>query len=600
MQRLALFLALLLTTPALHAQTDKQEFRGAWIASVINLDWPSCRTCSPAQQQSNLIRMLDGLQDSGINAVLFQVRSEGDALYPSEIEPWSYWLTGEQGTAPSPVWDPLAFAVEESHKRGMELHAWLNPYRADRGSNYPKAATHVTNENPEWLLSIGTLKIFDPGLQVSRDRVAAVVADITRRYDVDGIHFDDYFYPYPPNQIGSEDAASFAADPRGFTDIGDWRRDNINRMVAQVQDSILAVDPEVVFGISPFGIWKNGTPSGITGLDAYGTIYADAVHWLTNETIDYVTPQTYWAFGGGQDYGKLVPWWESVRNDRHLYPGLGLYRAERNTFSGALFKPTEIPNQIRFARATEGVQGTVLFRAKNVTQFQTQGFRDTLQVDLYRQPALPPTMTWKSQEAPGMPTALTAAHTSGEGAVTLDWTAPADGDAEARFYAVYRIPTSEAGDLAAATADGRYLARVTGETTVVDYPTLSGDFVYAVTAVSANSIESGTPTETASVQNVVSSDGPAVGLALGLEPARPNPFRDRTDVVFTLRASDQVTLRVVDVLGREVARLLDRSARPAGRQLVEWAPGADLPAGTYLLVLETSTARATRSVVHVR
>ena len=600
MQRLVFALALILSVPPSQAQTDKQEFRGAWIASVVNLDWPSCRTCTPAQQQANLVRMLDGLQESGINAVLFQVRSEGDAMYPSEIEPWSYWLTGEQGTAPSPAWDPLAFAVEQSHARGMELHAWLNPYRADRGSSYPKAATHVTNANPEWLLSIGSLRIFDPGLQVSRDRIAAVVADITRRYDVDGIHFDDYFYPYPPNQISNEDAASFAADPRGFTYVADWRRDNINRMVAQVRDSVLAVDPDVVFGISPFGIWKNGTPSGIRGLDAYGVLYADAVHWLENETIDYVTPQTYWRFGGGQDYGKLVPWWKSVRNDRHLYPGLGLYRADRNTFTGALFKPTEIPNQIRFAREMEGVQGTVLFRAKNVTRFQSQGFRDTLQTDLYRQPALPPTMAWKSLDAPGSPTELAATHTSGEGEVTLEWTAPTSGDAEARFYAVYRIPASEASDLAAATADGRNLARVTGETTVTDYPTVSGDFAYAVTAVSANSIESGTPTETASVQNVVSSEGPAAGLAMQLAPARPNPFRGRTDIAFSLQAPERVTLRVVDVLGREVARLLDRSSRPAGRQLVEWAPGAGLPAGTYLLVLETGTERATRAVVHVR
>ena len=544
--------------------------------------------------------MLDRLQASGINAVLFQVRSEGDAMYPSEIEPWSYWLTGSQGTAPDPVWDPLEFAIEASHERGMELHAWLNPYRADRGSNYSKAATHVTNANPEWLLEIGPLKIFDPGLQASRDRVAAVVADIGRRYDVDGVHFDDYFYPYPPNQIKDQDDASFAADPRGFVNRGAWRRDNVNRMVAQVRDSLLAVRPEAVFGISPFGIWKSGTPPGINGLDAYFTIYADAVAWLDAETIDYITPQTYWAFGGGQDYGSLAPWWESVRNDRHLYTGLGLYRSDRSTFLGSLFAADEIPRQIRFNRQNPGIQGQVLFRAKNITQFASQGIRDTLSGDLYRQPALPPPMAWKSQDAPGAPIGLAAAHTSGEGEVSLEWTAPTAGDAEARFYAVYRIPASEAGDLEAATADGRHLARVTGETTVTDYPTVSGNFVYAVTAVSANSIESGTPTETASVQNVVSSDAPAAGLALQLEPARPNPFRGRTGVAFTLQAPDQVTLRVVDVLGREVARLLDRSARPAGRQLVEWAPGAGLPAGTYLLVLEAGTERATRSVVHVR
>jgi len=582
----------------------KEEFRGAWIASVINLDWPSCRTCSPEQQQASLITMLDGLQASGTNAVLFQVRSEGDAMYPSEIEPWSYWLTGAQGTAPNPVWDPLQFAIKESHMRGMELHAWINPYRADRGSSYTKAASHVTNAHPEWLLEftrtdLPSIFIFDPGLQVSRDRIASVVADIVRRYDVDGIHYDDYFYPYPPNQITNQDAASFAADPRGFTDRGAWRRDNVNLMVAQVRDSIQAIRPEVVHGISPFGIWKNGVPSGIVGLDAYNVIYGDAVAWLNAELIDYVTPQLYWKFGGGQDYGKLAPWWESVRNDRHFYPGLGLYRSDRSTFTGTLFAPEEVPNQIRLNRATDGIQGQVLFRAKNVTAFPSQGIRDTLRTDLYRQPALTPSMAWKSQDAPDTPTGLSATHTSGEGSIALAWSAPASGDADARFYAVYRIPQAEAGDLASAMADNRYLELVTGETNAVDASDESGDFTYVVTAVSANSIESA-PSNTATVQNVISTDDPADALALRLEPASPNPFRGQTRVRFSLPESGTVSLRVVDVLGREVARLLDDEPRAGGVQSLTWTPNATIRSGTYFLVLDTETKRQTRSVVYVR
>ncbi|HMB92728.1 MAG TPA: family 10 glycosylhydrolase, partial [Rhodothermales bacterium] len=288
-----LFAVILLNVvaPSASAQPEplaKYEFRGAWIATVINLDWPNSPTSSTQAQQAQLITMLDELKESGINAVLFQVRSEADAMYASEIEPWSYWLTGEQGVAPDPFYDPLAFAIEEAHKRGMELHAWFNPYRAVRGSGYPNAPSHVSVEHPEWILTLGGLQVLDPGLPDVRDHNARVIADVARRYDIDGVHFDDYFYPYPPNQITNEDDATFAAHNRGFTNRGAWRRDNVNLFVAQVYDSLQVIRPSASFGISPFGIWKNGVPSGITGLDAYNVIYGDAVAWLDAQIIDYV------------------------------------------------------------------------------------------------------------------------------------------------------------------------------------------------------------------------------------------------------------------------------------------------------------------------
>ena len=594
------------------AQSDlppKEEFRAAWVATVINLDWPGTRGASPAVQKAELITILDGLKAAGLNAVIFQVRAEADALYASDIEPWSYWLTGAQGTAPPDGFDPLAFAVEEAHKRGLELHAWLNPYRADRGSDYPKAASHVTNTNPEWILDFGDIQIFDPGLQASRDRVAAVVGDIARRYDIDGIHFDDYFYPYPPNAITNQDDATFAAHARGFTNIGDWRRDNVDLMVAQVQDSLLAIRPEAKFGISPFGIWKNGTPAGTSGLDAYNVIYSDPTAWLDDETIDYLTPQLYWssqrAFdtnGDGtpnvfnnQRFTILAPWWASVLNGRHYYPGMAAYR-----FGNAIgYGPSEIPDQIRIARSIPESQGAVLFRANEGVLGSIAGLEDSLATDLYRQPALTPSMAWKSQDAPGIPTGLVATHTSGEGQVSLAWTAPASGDTDARFYAVYRIPQAEAGDLASAMADSRYLALVTGETTALDQSNVSGDFSYVVTAVSTNSIESA-PSNTAQVQNVISTDDPVDVLALRLEPASPNPFRGQTRVAFSLPDAGTVTLRVVDVLGREVARLLDDAPRASGPQSLSWTPSASIRAGTYFLVLDTETERQTRSVVYVR
>ena len=615
-----LALALAALSPA-QAQSDlppKEEFRAAWIATVINLDWPETRGASPAVQKAELIEILDGLKAAGLNAVIFQVRAEADALYASEIEPWSYWLTGAQGTPPPDGFDPLAFAVEEAHKRGLELHAWLNPYRVDRGSGYPKAATHVSNTHPEWLLTFTVgpndtvIKIFDPGLPESRDRVAAIVGDIARRYDIDGIHFDDYFYPYPNNPftgISDQDAATFAAHSRGFTNLGDWRRDNVDLMVAQVQDSLLAVRPEAKFGISPFGIWKNGTPAGTSGLDAYNVIYSDPIAWLNDETIDYLTPQLYWssqrAFdttGDGtpnvfnnQRFTILAPWWASVLNGRHYYPGMAAYRFGNSIGYGA----SEIPDQIRIARSIPESQGAVLFRATDGLLGSLFSLEDTLATDLYRQPALTPSMAWKSQDAPGTPTGLAATHTSGEGHVSLAWTAPASGDADARFYAVYRIPQAEAGDLASAMADSRYLALVTGETTALDKSDESGDFSYVVTAVSSNSIESA-PSNTAPVQNVVSADAPVDALALQLAPASPNPFRHQTRVDFSLPEASTVSLRVVDMLGREVARLLDDAPRADGPQSVTWTPGADVRAGAYVLVLDTETERQTRSVVYIR
>ena len=575
----------------------KHEFRGVWIATVANLDWPKSRGTNGPRQRAELDQILDALQRAGINAVLFQVRSESDAVYLSDLEPTSYWLTGQQGT--DPTYDPLSYLIQQAHKRGMEAHAWFNPYRADRGSGYEKDPTHVTQTHPEWILDFGAIKILDPGLPEVRDHVTRVVTDVARRYDIDGVHFDDYFYPYPPNQISRQDVATFAAHNRGFGNIEGWRRDNVNLLVAQVNDSLQAVRPDASFGISPFGIWKNNVPSGIQGLDAYNVIYADATAWLDAETVDYLTPQLYWAFGGSQDYGRLAPWWESVRNGRHLYPGHGLYRSDGSTFSNTLFGSDEIPRQVRFNRAVDGIQGSVFFRAENISLYPSKGFADSLETDLYRRRALTPTMEWKSLDAPGTPTSLVAAHTAGGGAVELSWEAPTDGDAEARFYAVYRIPAAEAGDLDAAVEDGRHLVLVTSDVEATDRPDEEGDFVYLVTAASANSVESA-PSNTAAVQGVVASEPAAGPVALAVEPARPNPFRGRTEVSFHVDRPGVATLRVVDALGREVARLLDEAPVTAGPHTTTWEPGASVRSGTYFLVLDNGRERATRSVVYVR
>ena len=454
------------------AQTTylKREMRGAWIATVVNLDWPSSPGLTPSDQRLQLVNLLDGLAAAGINAVIFQVRTECDALYNSPYEPWSYWLTGVQGTPPSPYYDPLEFAISESHKRGMELHAWFNPYRAVRPSSYTRAATHVSVQHPEMMLTFNyvasngqpaTLKILNPGLSETRNHVARVVSDIMRRYDVDGIHADDYFYPYPDGTLAgitTEDTATFRLYPREFAPaaganypdtsyvnkLKSWRRDNVNLLIKQIYDSLQAVKPWIKFGMSPFGIWQPGNPTGITGLNAYNTIYCDALAWLNGQYIDYLTPQLYWPFGGSQDYGLLQPWWAQRMNGRHLYTGNATYRLTLNPLEAAPFaSASEIANQIRFNRQLQNAHGSIQFRAKSILQ-NYRNFLDTLKNDLFLVHSFIPSMAWKEQIPPNAPSNLQSVPIPNTPLSALAWTAPApasDGDT-ARRYAVYRFPSA--------------------------------------------------------------------------------------------------------------------------------------------------------------
>ncbi len=416
----------------------KREFRGIWVASVVNLDWPTSNNLSVEEQKESLKNLFDKIEATNINAIFFQIRSECDAMYNSQIEPWSYWLTGKQGRAPEPFYDPLEFAIKEAHKRGLELHAWFNPYRAVRQvGNYIQASNHVSVLHPDWIIRKDDLKILNPGLPQVREYVAKVISDVVRRYDIDGVHFDDYFYPYPPNNItNADDQATFNQYPRGFTNIEDWRRDNVNELIRMVQDSILAIKPYIKFGISPFGIWKSGVPQGIVGLDAYNEIYADAVSWLNEQIIDYLAPQLYWPFGGGQDYGKLLPWWASQTNSRHLYSGQALYRADD-------WSPGEIPRQIRLNRTTESCYGNILFRAQNLYS-NPNGVTDSLTENYYKYKAFVPSMDWKDIISPNNVNnfAFGALRNSrGDGLV---WDVPSissDGDS-AFMYAIYHFETS--------------------------------------------------------------------------------------------------------------------------------------------------------------
>ena len=582
--------------PAQAAQPPKHEFRGAWVATVFNLDWP--RAAAPADQQAELRLMLDRLRDAGINAVFFQVRSACDAMYDSPLEPWSYWLTGRQGAAPDPWYDPLAFAVREAHRRGMEIHAWFNPYRAQASSAYEPSADHVTRTRPEWVLEFGDLRVLDPGRAAVREFVTRVVMDVARRYDIDGVHFDDYFYPYPPNQIDAEDAATFAAESRGFTSLSDWRRDNVDIFIAQVADSLRALKPALKFGVSPFGIWRNGVPDGIRGLDAYDVIFADPTAWLAAGTVDYLVPQLYWPFGGPQDYGSLASWWAAQVGGRHLYTGHGLYRAESQTHSGPLFSPDEIPAQVRFNRDSPTILGSVFFRARNITHHHSQGIVEVLKTDLYRHPALTPPMAWKASEPPAAPGGLELVSIGG-GEVELTWH-PVE---EARRYAVYRVRSPTSPDPGAAALDARNLLAVTGETALADHPEGREPHHYFVQAVGGNSSESGPSA-------LVTSGGPVTHVAMEAAVSRdglavyPNPFNTTTRIALTVGEAAPAALRIYNLLGQRVQTLVEDEWLSPGAHAFEWDAADDagrrVASGVYYLVVELGDRRLARVLALAR
>jgi uncharacterized lipoprotein YddW (UPF0748 family) len=438
-----------------HAQdsqaSPKHELRGVWVSTHLSLDWPN-RTQTPAQQRAALTAILDHNKATGMNAVFLQVRSQADAMYPSELEPWSYYLTNNQGSAPAPFWDPLAFAIEETHKRGMEFHAWINPYRAvantaTESNSAQYASTHVSRTHPEWLLTVGTVKILNPGLSAVRDHVSRVIQDIVGRYDIDGLHFDDYFYP-----SGTiPDDATYNADPRGFPATtagrGDWRRDNINMLIERVGAEIRLSKPWVKFGVSPSGIYRSstdpavGSPTSAGASQHYVNSFADTRKWLREGWVDYLAPQVYWYIGqAGSDYKLLVPWWNENAFGRHIYIGLADYKMDTAGWTS----PTQIADQIAMNRANANVFGQIHFRHAFL-QADTLSYRTSLKQTTYRAPALPPTMAWKGAGAPLAPTGLVAG-AAPDNAVQLSWAASPDAGDElekVRRYAVYRSDTRE-------------------------------------------------------------------------------------------------------------------------------------------------------------
>lgn len=407
---LALLLAAALAADSLKVPPVPREFRGVWIATVSNIDWPSKPGLPVAQQQEELLALLDRAQALHLNAVIFQVRPSGDALYQSQIEPWSHYLTGRQGQPPSPMWDPLAFAIREAHARGLELHAWFNPYRArHEGATGELSALHIGRRIPSVVKRYGPYLWMDPGDDRVREHTRRVVLDVVRRYDVDGIHIDDYFYPYPVRDRAGQfvpfpDQDSYTRYQRagGKLDRDSWRRENVDKLVEELYTDIRTTKPWVKFGISPFGIWRPGEPAGIQGFDAYAHLYADARRWMHEGWADYFSPQLYWTMDApAQRYTTLLEWWGAQNlKGRHVWPGNFTSRVgERREWPAS-----ELVSQVVATRADRTATGNVHFSMKALARNQG-GVADALTARVYDGPALIPESPWLIGNAPRAPEA---------------------------------------------------------------------------------------------------------------------------------------------------------------------------------------------------
>lgn len=429
----AMMLAMTIMSSSVTEPNLPREFRAVWVATVANIDWPSKPGLPVDQQKSELLAIVNRAAELNMNAIVFQVRPAADAMYPSKLEPWAAWLNGTQGQAPQPMWDPLAFIVDESHKRGIELHAWFNPYRAwHKIAKGSPCATHISKTHPKSVVSYDNYIWMDPSDAFVQQRTLDVMMDVVHRYDVDGIHIDDYFYPYPIRdknkvKVPFPDSANYATYKKkgGKLDVGDWRRKQVDDMIERIYKTLKKEKKSVKFGISPFGIYRPGQPETIAaGIDQYDELYADCLKWLKKGWCDYMTPQLYWPISQTkQSYPVLLKWWkENTPANRHLWPG---------SYSGLVsekWEPKEVLDQIQISR-DQNAQGAVHFSMK-VFMENSKGLNDALLAGPYAEKALPPASPWLAgtEEVP-KPGKATA--TQGMGEVTVSF--PAIKSANARF-----------------------------------------------------------------------------------------------------------------------------------------------------------------------
>jgi uncharacterized lipoprotein YddW (UPF0748 family) len=458
-----------------------REFRAAWIATVANIDWPSRPGLSSQEQQKELRSILDKAVEINLNAIILQVRPQCDALYNSSLEPWSSYLTGTMGKAPEPYYDPLEFAVNEAHMRGLELHVWFNPYRANHPSNNGGiSSNHISRINPEIVKEYGKYLWLDPGEKGTQDHTLNVVIDVVKRYDIDGVHIDDYFYPYKESDNNGKEI-DFPDNPSwnkykssgGTLNRSDWRRDNVNTFVKRFYEEVKAEKPWVKVGISPFGIWKPGYPQGVSGFNQYEGLYADAKLWLEEGWVDYFTPQLYWAIDSkGQPYKPLLKWWvEQNKKQRHIWPGNFTSRIPKE------WKADEIVNQVKATQEQPGAGGNVHFSMVALSN-NRDNICNKLKESVYKYPVLVPSCPWLSQGELITPPTLNI--TQKDDDIVLKWNI--ESDKPVRKWVLSRFQ------------NGVWSYKIFPETLSRSTTIKSSDFegaeIMAVTAVDRYSIES--------------------------------------------------------------------------------------------------------------
>lgn len=428
----------------------KYEFRAAWIATVDHIDWPSRGNYNSDSQKAEFIRILDMHVQNGLNAVIMQIRPAADAFYPSQYEPWSQWLTGRQGQPPIPYYDPLEFMIEETHKRGMEFHAWCNPYRAEFSIGKSSIApTHITRIHPEWFLAYGGKRYFDPGNKEAQEFVVKVIRDIVSRYDVDALHFDDYFYPYRIAGQEFPDQRTYTKYGAGL-DKSAWRRSNVDSIIAKLSRAIKEEKSYCRFGISPFGVWRNKSQDSLgsnttAGQTNYDDLYADILLWLREGYIDYVVPQLYWEHGHrAAPYEVLVDWWANNSYGKHCYIGLGYYKGGSNT---RWRDKNIIPQQIRDTRKYSTLQGEVYFSSKSFVS-NPNGWNDSLRNNYYKYPSLIPPMYWIDSIRPTPPVITSVSDTvsAGRQEIVINIT-NSDHDIAVRKFALYAFTSPDSTDI---------------------------------------------------------------------------------------------------------------------------------------------------------
>lgn len=432
---------LLFASLSLPAQTVKYEFRGVWVSTVANIDWPSKTGLTPEEQQKEILTLLNMHKKNGCNAIILQVRPSADAIFPSELEPWTKYLTGKQGGIPEPYYDPLEYWVEQTHKRGMELHAWFNPYRIQQNIEDILTGSHIINKHPDWGWNYGNKKYFEPGHPEVWDFITRVVTDVVKRYDIDAVHFDDYFYPYAIQGQQIPDSLAFQKyGGRYFPgNLDDWRRHNVDTIIQILGSAIKTTKPWVKFGISPFGVWRNReqdvngseTNAGTTNYDA---LYADIIKWQRLGWIDYTMPQLYWHEGHPMaNFSNLAYWWADHAYGRAMYLGLAPYRIQSNARDKEWKNIKNLIFQIEVLRTIQHIHGFCFFSSTHFFRKELKPFTKKLQKELCPHPAIIPPMPWIDQIAPAPPVGIKTQES------IIEWESPVEADEmeRAQFYVIY-------------------------------------------------------------------------------------------------------------------------------------------------------------------